>query len=193
MKLARLTPPSVQLVPLAEMKAHLRFELDDELEDTTVTALLKVATETLDGRTGLLGRCLLAQTWLATLDGFPSAIELPLPPTISVDEVSYDAAGGASTILAPSAYRVDGIGSEDGARLQPAIGSAWPALASGGGTVRIRFVAGYGAEAGDVPARLREAVKRLVAHLYQHRGDDGDRGLPAGWSDLVSDFRVAGV
>jgi uncharacterized phiE125 gp8 family phage protein len=53
---------------------------------------------------------------------------------------------------------------------------------------------GYGANAADVPAPLRHAVRMLVAHWYENRGlvaaGAGIATLPAGVAALVAPYRV---
>jgi uncharacterized phiE125 gp8 family phage protein len=53
----------------------------------------------------------------------------------------------------------------------------WPiTLAYQRGSVEIDFVAGYGEAAGSVPPMLRQAVKILAAHWYEHREAVGNFG-----------------
>ena len=58
---ALVTPPSGAVVTLAAAKAHLR--VDHDLDDSAIGALIAAAEAHLDGYGGILGRCLLTQTW----------------------------------------------------------------------------------------------------------------------------------
>lgn len=70
----RVTPPATPIVALADAKAHLR--VDHAHEDTLIQAYLDAATSWVDGFDGVLGRCVMEQTWRA------SAVEVltGLPP-----------------------------------------------------------------------------------------------------------------
>jgi hypothetical protein len=52
-----VTLPNKSVLTHDEAKAHLR------VDDTLITALIAAATARLDGRDGILGRCLRSETW----------------------------------------------------------------------------------------------------------------------------------
>lgn len=60
----RVTPPATAIVSLPEVKAHLR--VDHAHEDALIQAYLDAATSWIDGFDGVLGRCVLEQTWRAS-------------------------------------------------------------------------------------------------------------------------------
>lgn len=160
MVLTLVTPPTVKPVTLDEAKQFLRVDGTDE--DALITTLIDAAVAGLDGERGELGRALVAQTWRLDLDCFPrSALELPLPPTIAVDAVSYVDAAGAAVTMAPTDYTVTGLGSFGFARITPSSGR-WPA----GSSVGVTFRAGFGETADDVPADLRAAIFARTALSY---------------------------
>jgi uncharacterized phiE125 gp8 family phage protein len=168
--LTRITAPAAQPVTLAEAKAFAAIETTDW--DALVASMIAGATAALDGEAGELGRAILEQTWRLDLDGFPAcsgAIELPLPPLISVDEITYLDPAGAEQTLAPTAYRVTGAGSWGFARITPALDERWPATARLAGAVSITFTAGFGAAAEDVPEDLRIAIMARVAGAFAVR------------------------
>jgi hypothetical protein len=151
--LTRITAPAAQPVTLAEAKAFAAIETTDW--DALVASMIAGATAALDGEAGELGRAILEQTWRLDLDGFPAcsgAIELPLPPLISVDEITYLDPAGAEQTLAPTAYRVTGAGSWGFARITPALDERWPA------TARLA-----------VPEDLRIAIMARVAGAFAVR------------------------
>lgn len=45
---------------------------------------------------------------------------------------------------------------------------SWPKIPHGG-YAAIRFIAGFGPDASDIPADLRHAVLMLAAHYFEHR------------------------
>jgi len=192
MRLIRTAAPSETPVSLAEVKAQTR--VDDSDEDALISMLIDAATARLDGINGLLGRALVRQSWALTLDGFTPAVELPLPPLVSVDAVIYRDATGSPQTLASSFYSVSGMGDAGAAVLRPV--GVWPATDGKPDTVTISFTAGYG-DAADVPAPLRQAILMHVAHLFENReaGIDGEgayRATPFGWHDLTRDYRLWG-
>ena len=103
----RTVAPSETPVTLADAKAHLRVDHGDE--DTLIGALVSAATEYLDGWDGILGRCLVTQTW--TLERDESCDFLaPFPQAALVSEVTADGVttatftagyGAASAVPAP--------------------------------------------------------------------------------------------
>jgi uncharacterized phiE125 gp8 family phage protein len=58
--------------------------------------------------------------------------------------------------------------------------------------VLIRFPAGYSTAAASVPEPLVHAVKCLAAHLYEHRGDEGD-AMPEVVKLLLEDYVIRTV
>ena len=189
----RLTSgPAVLPLTLAEAKDHLRVEHSDE--DDLITRLIETATQHVDGIDGILGRACITQTWTLTLDAFPAAIILPLPPCQSVDAITYIDTDGASQTLAVSGYPATGVGGA--ARVHPAFDTQWPATRVVPEAVSVTFTAGYGDTGADVPAPIRSAILMHVAHLYEHRETVTALGylkeLPHGYHALVSDYRMWG-
>ena len=72
----RTVAPVADLVSLAEAKAQCR--VDDSDSDVLMTALIKAATDHLDGYSGVLGRALITQTWAVDFGGFSDLIRLPV-------------------------------------------------------------------------------------------------------------------
>jgi uncharacterized phiE125 gp8 family phage protein len=212
MSLTLVTPPAVLPLTLTQVKQHLRVDHDDE--DATIAAILSAATSHLDGREGLLGRCLLEQTWELRLDAFPCrwtgqtvtrdrAIEVPLPPLREVVSVKYVDENGDLQTLAPSVYQIiaGGFGL---ARIAEAWGQSWPVTRDEPDAVRVTFKAGYAAAteesppaAGEgVPTVLLHALKLIAGHLYEHREavafDQRDPPvlIPMGVFAFINPFRI---
>lgn len=169
--LTRVTAPAQMPITLDEAKAHARVPDDFTAEDPLLVGYVRAATEHFDGADGYLARAILRQTWDLTLDRFPGysdeAIEIPLPPLISVSSVSYVDTAGDTQTWSAAEYQVD-TASEPG-RLVPAYGYKWPSTRDQLGSVTIRFVAGYGSDPADAPERIRLAVAQLAAHWYNER------------------------
>lgn len=192
MALTLITAPAHDPVTLAEVKAHIRVNQNDE--DPGIGAYVTAATLRLDGRDGLLGRCLITQTWKLTLDAFASEIAIPLPPCQSVDEIAYIDPDGTTQTLSPAAYQAFGLGTAEGARLRPAHGISWPTIRRQPEAVTITFTAGFGDNPADVPEPIRTAILMRVGHLYEHResvtiGSGFITETPDGPDDMVRDYR----
>lgn len=71
----RLVAPTHPVVLLDDMKAHLRVLHDDE--DLDIQALTDAATSWLDGWDGVLGRCIMPQTWLIEPSDLAAGFRLP--------------------------------------------------------------------------------------------------------------------
>lgn len=179
--LTRTAAPAA-LLSLAEAKAHLAVEHDDD--DALIAEYVATATDYLDGYGGVLGRALVSQTWRLWLAGFPcGAIALPLPPLISVSEILYvDPDGAEQTLTAVDDYVVI-----EGplARIEPAYGLGWPSTRRQARAVRITFVAGHGAPEA-VPGKARQLVRVMLADLYKNR-ESGVEGTIS--SELVGSAR----
>lgn len=202
MDLTSVTPRGGPIIEASLLRDHLR--IDAGAEDSIVFQLANAVSSYLDGRDGLLGRALITQTWRLTLDGFPSsacragpAIALPLPPLQAVQAVTYVDTDGAEQTLQPSDYLVRGIGSDDGARIWPAVGTAWPQTQAIPGSVTVTFRAGYGDTASDIPSAIAQAALMIAATWFENResvlvGNFGARPLPQGAADLLAAYRQFG-
>lgn len=193
--LSLITPPSQEPVSLAEVKAQLRLETD--ADDALLAALIVTARSVAES---LTGRALLAQTWRLYLDQPPTQRYLLLPkaPLLSVAQVcSYDEADNL-TVFASSAYLVD-TASQPGRLVLRGLYS-WPQFLRSANGLEVTYTAGYGSEAAQVPAAIRQGLLAHIAHLYQHRGDylspDGQMqvavqaGLPSLTLSLYAPYRL---
>jgi len=187
MRLILVTPPAVEPVTLDEMKDYLRVDFNDD--DRTIQDCIIAARQKLDGRKGLLGRCLITQEWRATLDGFPRAIELPLSPVSAVSAITYSDAAGDEQTLAPDTYMVAGLHDAGLVVISPARGRSWPFAPYTPSIVSVTFTAGYGDAPENVPEPIRQAIKIYAASLYENR-EAIPSGTPPGWLDLINDYRV---
>lgn len=173
MSLMLITPPAEEPVTLADLKAHLR--LDTTEEDALLSALIVAARQSIEARFGV---AVIAQTWRLALDAAPTRpLALPLSPIASIDAVGV-ARNGLIEALAPGAYDA-----------QPGLVGRvrFAGTASGDplGGVVITFTAGW-TNAAAAPAELKQAVKILAAHFYEHR--EGETRAPD-IAGIVSPYR----
>ncbi len=95
-----LVTPAVPVMQIAEAKAHLRIDHDDE--DRLIQTLIDTAVGYLDGMNGVLGRALGQQVWRAVFKEGDEDQTLPLVPVISQeDPVTAD---GETTIEFTAGY-----------------------------------------------------------------------------------------
>ena len=201
-----VTPPGDTPVSLDEAKAHLRVESANTDEDDLITALVSSATAYLDGYSGILGRCLMPQTWRATFQSFLDCDEAPISlpgkvgptlrlpfPGVTAAVVKYYDANNAQQTVDSSTYQI----------LSDSLGSfvAFPYTYVPPNTyfradaVSVDLTAGY-ADADSVPAPIKQAILLLVGDWYQSR-ETAQAGriaaLPYAVDALVEPFRCVGT
>lgn len=170
MKPVLVTPPADVPVTLAEAKAHLRVEHAED--DAFITAKVAAAVAHLDGLSGVLGRCLMTQTWRFDFDGFPDdrALRLVFPDIVrtgdDVPVVTYRDLAGAVQTLDAAAYHA--IEDARGSALRLASGASWPETSDHPAAVSVTASFGY-ADAASVPGPLKAAVLEMVGDLYRFR------------------------
>lgn len=176
MALVQITPPASEPITLAQAKQQIRVEHDNE--NDLVSSYISTARERIEHDTR---RQLVSATYQLTLDCFPGdgIITLPVPPLQEVTSIKYFA-DGVETELDESIYTVHSKSTPGQIRLK--IFQSWPTK-DPDTQVTVEFVAGYT----TVPHQLQHVVRLLVAHYYQHRGDDQEQ-VPKGIEDLISRF-----
>lgn len=166
-----ITPPD-PVVPLGMAKAHLR--VDGEDENTLVAAYVAAATALIDGPSGWLGRSLGPQVLELQEDRFTCAadglIRIPYGPVIDIVTITYVDAAGVDQVIEADQYILVGA-----AGVRPIFGATWPAARSFPASVRIRYRAGYAADAeadplvAAVPAPIMAAILLQAGDLYAFR------------------------
>jgi uncharacterized phiE125 gp8 family phage protein len=183
-KLTRITPPVAEPVTLAEAKAHLRVDLNDD--DALIAAMIGAAREWVEERTG---RALIAQSWLLTLDEWPEGLTLTLarPPVQAVTAVRTINAQGAPNTWDSLSYALSaGADWPNLLRLTP----AWPTPGRAEAGIEIDLTCGYGASGASVPGPLRQGILRVVAHLYEMRGGAANDDNALGAMALIAPYKV---
>ncbi|MTI43694.1 putative phiE125 gp8 family phage protein [Roseibium hamelinense] len=181
-----VTPPAIEPVSLAEMKAHLR--LTTGTEDDVVSGLIKAAREHVEQTTR---RVLISQIWRLYLDDWPPGriVQLHLSPVSAIQQILLYRLDGTPVILDPADYALQ-RGAEP-PRVKVSLGSGIPSAELAG--IEVDFTAGYGPAANDVPAPLRQAVKLLAAHWFESREAASEQdfaNVPYGFDRLVMANRV---
>lgn len=171
-----ITAPSGDVIALDQAKLAAR--VDHAEEDALIASFVAAATRRLDGRNGVLGRCLLAQTWRwPAPGGLCVEHHFDLPDAISVAGISYlDDAGIRQSVDA------SGFVLEQTVRGSALVWGGVGVMPSVSDRVDIDVSFGFGAPA-DVPEDIKQAIRMMVAHFYEHReavGADTMAEMPLG-------------
>lgn len=186
MSLKLITPPTVEPLSLADAKLHLK--VDGAEDDALIGQMIAAARQRCEHA---LGRALLQQVWECVLPAFPAGrLFIGKPQVLEVVHVKYLDAAGVEQTLAPAAYTLDAESSSGAGWLVPVDG--WPATSETlPNAVRVRFLAGYGAAAADVPANVVAWLKLQVGALYRNReafaGSGAAIELPGRFTDALLD------
>ena len=180
-----LTPPAVEPVLLADTKQQAR--IDTTADDALVTNLITGARQWAEKYTG---RAFITQSWQLAIDLTPGAsgkwwdgvqdgpitgldnvnyISLPRAPLQNVTSVNYYDNTDTATLWDPSNYFVDTI--REPGRIALRLGAVWPIPSRLTNGIVIQYVVGYGNDGTSVPEPIKTAIRQLVAHWYEHRGD----------------------
>jgi uncharacterized phiE125 gp8 family phage protein len=158
-------------------------------DDRLITALIATARQAAESRTG---RALISQQWRLTLDAWPVCIELPHPPLVSVDAITYLDVAGARQTLASGGYQA--ITDTLVGSVQPAYGAAWPTCRETPGSIRVDYTAGYGI-ASAVPQSIKAWMLLAVATWYSQREAIGEASKTAEiprvfWDGLLDPYCI---
>lgn len=178
------TEPAEEPVEVAEAKAQLRVDFDDD--DTLIESHIVLATRALERR---CNRWFVQREAVWALDRFPWGRELILPGGVlqSVESVKYYDTASVEATFSSGSYQVR-TKREPGAVVL-ADGASWPSTtlrpAEG---VLVAYTAGYGAAA-DVPQEIKHAILLYLTHVHRHRGD-ADVPIPQAVDDLLWPYRM---
>ena len=166
--LTLITGPTTE--PRTATEAKLEARIDGSAEDALITELIAAAREHCENYTG---RQLYLATWRATFDTFPTRIELPKVPLISVSSIKYIDSAGVQQTLAASGYQV--MQSKFG-KVVPAYGEVWPHTRAQPDAVEVEYKAGHvdtstSPDTGAVPGPLVRGMMLYLNHWYEHRSE----------------------
>jgi uncharacterized phiE125 gp8 family phage protein len=186
-----LSGPAVEPVTLAEAKAYLRVEHDDD--DDVIAALIAGARVHVEAQTR---RALITQSWRIVRDDWPKGGRIALLPV------------PLRALTAARVYRLDGTTQAlDTAAFIVEAGSAPAILSFASGAlpapgriaagIELDIETGYGDAPADVPGDLRQAIKALAAHWYENRGLIGSGQavavLPGTVAALLAPYQVLSI
>ena len=182
-KLDVLQPPATEPVGVADVKQYARigFPKDDDLFATLITSA-RVECE------HRLRRCLLTTQLQITFEWPPpchpnrlhepfvgprqarnGAIDLPRPPLISVDSMTFSSWDGSET---PIDLTTLGVSLGTPGQIYPRNGGSWPLNQFTPGCYKIAYTAGC-PDSSQVPVNVKLAIMWLVNYWYVHRSEVG--------------------
>ena len=178
----RIDAAAVEPVSVAELRAYLRFDSDDQgAEDALLQALIVAVRASLEIETR---RILVPGRYRIALAAWPPDGQLPLPlsPLVAVTRAGLAGAGGVADLAAGLVRTGPDPIEAPCLLIDPAVPD--PA----GRTILIEVAGGFGGDGPPLPAPLRLAILRLAAARYEHRGDEAD-GLRTDTADLAAPYR----
>ena len=187
----RTVAPATYPVTSAEVKAQLQIDSGDTTWDTLIDAYIAAATAYLDGYSGILGRCIISQTWEARFECFESEFELPFPDVSAVVVKYYDIANALQT-YSSSYYQL--VQEACGSVVSVYPTSVYPALSvTREDRVVITMTVGYS----SVPAAIKQAILMIIGHWFTNRETvaigQTVADIPFGASALLAPYRRVGV
>jgi len=160
-----ITAPATTPVTLAEAKAQLDIPSDETDNDALITGLINAAVGYLDGWTGVLGRCIVTQTWRQDFDCFERILRLPLFPVTSITSVKYDDDNDVEQTVGSSNYVL--LTDDLGSYVKFLDTFSFPSIHTEAPAVRATYVAGHAATDHQY-AVIRQIVFLLVRHWYDN-------------------------
>lgn len=171
--LIEITAPTSEPIDAASLKDHNR--VTEDAEDDLIDLYIKTARLLLED---WLECCFIQTTYDLLLDSWPSGdLTLPRYPLISVDSIKYIDTEGVEQTFSSDNYVVDDERKKG--RVMLASGSSWPSVSTDVfNPIKIRFKAGYGSDAEDVPEGIKTALKYFVTYLFENRTPEEIDGIP---------------
>ncbi len=159
--------PASDLISLEEAKRHVRRDDDDD--DALITSLIAVVMSRIDGFDGILNRALINQTWIERAADFPASdvLALDVAPVQAITSIKYYDSDNVLQTFDSANYSFHnrtGVG-----YVKLGNESAWPETYDRDDAIEITYVAGYGADASDVPAAIKHAGLLLIGEYYENR------------------------
>jgi uncharacterized phiE125 gp8 family phage protein len=181
-----VTDTATEPVTLAEMKEFLKEDLTDE--EDTITSLIASARKRIEDYCNIT---MCTKVYDMTLDGFEDRIKIPLPPCQSIDAFVYNSLTYSETAVSATKYTTfiyNSLRKSEIIKYPEQTYSDYqvPDI----NAIRVRFTAGYGDNASDVPDILKTAIKITVAHWFENR--EGVT-LPPLVKNLIGNYRVMKV
>lgn len=168
-----VTAPAYQPVSRTEAKSWCNIDADITDQDSIIDMLIKSAT----ARAELITqRAFVQRTLQLILPCWPEAIELPHPPLVSVESITYIDDDGVQQTLDTDLYDVH-TWKEPGFIVR-AWDEIWPSYRAVPDAIRVNYTAGYApvgsptdeaAHQAGQPEQLKTWMHARIATLYDNR------------------------
>lgn len=157
----RATGPVLRPVSLSEVKAQLRVDHTDD--DFLIDSYISSAVDHLDGYSGVLGRCIVTQSWRQDFKDWDWRFRLPFPD-VSSATITYRDADNAEQTVSANDYEIVKDARGDLVVFKDAFSepSTFDDVVA---PISVTFTAGYGAPE-DVPRDIKIAIMLMVQMDY---------------------------
>ena len=158
------TNPVIEPITVDEVKEFAHIDGTDE--DTLISGFITAARMNCEA---YLGRALISQTITMKMDFWPGeTIDLPRPPLISITAVEILDEDDTATEYSSSNYYI--ITESIPGQLVLKRDVTYPTNSDRDHQgYQIRFKAGYGTSASDVPSAIRQGLKMWTTDIYENR------------------------
>lgn len=178
--------PVSEPVTVEELKLFARIDGSDE--DTLLESFIASVRRLTED---YLNRALIEQTITLKMDLWPcEVIELPRPPLISITAVETLDESGAVTVYSSSNYYTD-IHSEPGLLILKNGVTPPQNTERYYGGYQIRYKAGYGDSATDVPSAIITCIKQWATAMYENRAVGSEP--PVETQTMLELFRIHNI
>lgn len=161
--------PKYTALRLDDVKAHLSIEGNQD--DAYISHLIKAVIEMFDGPTGVLGRAIIRQQWIAKTHPPTNqqSVHIPFLDVVGIVAVSYfDETNALQTIPQEnySMYPTE----RSAMSLHPSKDYDWPPCFDRSDAFWVECEIGMFEKTNDVGKDLSNALICFVAHFYENRG-----------------------
>jgi len=179
-----VSPPDQDPVTLHECKQN--GVIDYSSDDALIEQMIKAAVSHLDGFQGVLGRCIVTQTWTVEQPCLERDFVLCVPDVSSV-VINYLDTSGASQVLPAQHIEVHPV--HKGTRIAINREFDLPDLSDDSeAPVSVEFTAGFGGPS-MVPWALKLAIMQLVRQMYDDRTGQGALEMSSMVKRLIFPYR----
>lgn len=200
------------IFPVSKDEVKAQIGLNDSYQDSFIETLIAAATDFCEN---YLGRKFIDQEltlyldkwiyetndlfWNGTIQAPESIltgrgwVELDWRPCQSITEITTFDRTNNETIYDSSNYMLDNNDDDMLSRIWLNEGSVLPSNIRVVNGYKVRYRAGYGTAASDVPAMIRQSIIMMVAFMFENRGDCSDMGqsfIGSGVADLLNTYKT---
>jgi len=172
-------------ITLDEAKEHLKETSNDR--DGEIISLINTVTSIAELITG---RDMINRTYECYLDCFPmkhGSIKIRRSRLQSITSIQYYSDNVLETVDPADYYFTQ---SPNFSNINLFQGNIWPDTDKRKQAVIITFVSGYGSDACDIPAALKQGMLSHLAYLYDNAGDCGDDEGKAQFESIYTPYII---